>query len=348
MLQQHIYHFVVDLVPSWRKTRQKVLALGAQGLIQHRRLTLCAIARGMESHTRIIHRVKRLWRFIDNPAAKPEEIVTALVQRLFSSRHDRWVPVIFDESGLEDRATLLGVGTTFHGRALPLALYAFRPEAIKKSLWVLREGLLSMLLAALPTADRRRLLLIADRGYAASRFFRRLLAARVAFVIRVPRKVLLYMAHQTHRLELLAADLNPGDCLFLTDVQYGPAKATINLLLWWEADQKEPWLLATTLSTAEEARRYYKQRMRIEQLFKDLKTTFGLERCRCQTLDRISRMALFALVALWVLAHRVHYPQAWVRYITARGALSFISLALEWLDAPPSIRRLVRQEVQSG
>lgn len=348
MSQQQLLHFVTDLVPSWRKTRQKVLALGAQGLIQRRRLTLCAIARGMESPSRIIHRVKRLWRFIDNPAAKPEEVVSALVQRLFSSRHDRWVPVIFDESGLEDRATLLGVGTTFRGRALPLALYAFRPETLKKSLWVLREGLLSMLLAALPTADRRRLLLIADRGYAASRFFRCLLAARVSFVIRVPRKVLLYMAHETHRLELLAADLNPGDCLFLTDILYGPAKAKLNLLLWWEVDQKEPWLLATTLSTAEETRRQYKLRMRIEQLFKDLKTTFGLERCRCQTLDRVSRMGLFALVALWVLAHRVRYPEAWVRYITARGALSFVSLALEWLDAPPHIRQLIRAEARSG
>lgn len=44
----------------------------------------------------------------------------------------------------------------------------------------------------------------------------------------------------------------------------------------------------------------------------------------------------------------VRFPEQWVRYVTARGALSFLSLALEWLDAPPHIRRAIRQEAKSG
>ena len=40
------------------------------------------------------------------------------------------------------------------------------------------------------------------------------------------------------------------------------------------------------------------------------------------------------------------YP--WVRYIFARGALGFLSLALEWLDAPPHVSRAVRQEARTG
>ncbi len=156
------------------------------------------------------------------------------------------------------------------------------------------------------------------------------------------------MAHQQYRLEQLAADLNHGDCYFLTDVHYGPAHAKLNLLLWWEADQLEPWLIATTLATAAETKRYYRLRMGIEEMFKDLKQSFALESCQSRSTDRITRLGLFALVSFWALALRVRYPQQWVRYVTARGALSFLTLALEWLDAPPRTRTALRRLARSG
>lgn len=340
--------FVSSLVPTWRVTRQRVLALGALGLVRRRRLTLCGIARGLDSSTRVVHRVKRIWRFLSNRAVDPREVVSALARIAFGLRPEGWVPIILDETGLKDRAMLLGAGTWYRGRALPLALYAYQYEKIRKSLWAYREGVLSVIRESLSESQRSRLLLIADRGYASSAFFRRLLKARIAFCIRVPRKVLLSLAHQQLHLEHLAAELNHGDCYFLTDVLYGPAKAKLNLLLWWEAEQPEPWLIATTLASAEETKRYYRLRMGIEEMFKDLKHTFALESCQCRSTDRITRLALFALVSFWALALRVRYPHTWVRYITARGALSFLTLALEWLDAPPRIRTALRAEAESG
>jgi len=275
-------------------------------------------------------------------------VVGALVGEAFALRSSGWVPIIFDETGIKDRAMLLGAGTWYRGRALPLALYAYYCPKIKKSLWAYREGLLSVMWQALPEEARERFLLIADRGYAASAFFGRLLKARINFAIRVPRRVLLYMAHQQFNLEFLAGELNHGDCYFLKDVCYGPAKAKVNLLLWWEADQPEPWLIATTLSSAAHTKRYYRLRMGIEELFKDLKGSFALESTQSQSTDRITRLGLFALVSFWALALLVRLPKNWVRYITARGALSFLTLALEWLDAPPWLRRALRLEARTG
>jgi hypothetical protein len=348
MSQQRLFQFVTDLLPDWRKTRRRVLALGVQGLVARRRFTLTGIARGVDSRTRVIHRVKRLWRFINNPAVDPRPVVGALAGQTFARRREPWVPVVLDETGLKDRAMLLGAATCYRGRALPLALYAYHPKLLARSLWAIREGLLNVILQALPPPDRARLLLIADRGYAASHFFRRLLKSRVSFVIRVPRRVLLRMEHHRYRLEELAADLHPGDCCFLRDVYYGPARARLNLLLWWEADQKEPWLLATTLADRHQTRNHYRLRMRIEQLFKDLKHSFALEACQCQTLNRITRLALFALLAFWALALLVRHPATFVRFITVRGKLSFLSLALEWLAAPPHLRRPITKAGQSG
>jgi hypothetical protein len=348
MSQPELFRFITSLLPAWRKTRRVVLALGAQGLLRRRRVTLTAIARGVDSRTRILHRVKRLWRFTNNPAVDPGHLSAALCQQAFRLRPEGWVPMVFDETGLKDRAMLLGAAFPYLGRALPLALYAYHPQLLRRSLGALREGLLVLLLKALTPQQRARLLLLGDRGYAASHFFRRLLKARIAFCIRVPRRVLLHMAHHTYRLEQLAADLNPGDHIFLQDVSYGPAKAKLNLVLWWDADQREPWLLATTLPSAPEAVRYYRLRMRVEQLFKDFKHTFALEACQLQTLNRLTRTSLFLLVALWALALLVRYPPNWLDYITARGKLSFLSLALEWLEAPPSVRHRLRQEARSG
>ena len=166
MSQQRVLQFVDKLLPDWRKTRRRVLALGVEGLLKRRRLTLTGIARGLEIHTRVIHRVKRIWRFVSNGAVDPRTVVGALARQTFRVRTEGWVPVILDETGLKDRAMLLGAGTWYRGRALPLALYAFLYPRIKKSLWAYREGLLSVIWQALPERDRSRLLLIAaDRRH---------------------------------------------------------------------------------------------------------------------------------------------------------------------------------------
>ena len=149
MSQQEVFRFVSTLLPSWRKTRRRVLSLGAQGLLVKRRLTLTSLARGMESPCRVIHRVKRLWRFTNNSAVDPRDATQALTQQAFRTCAGRRVPVIMDETGVKDRAMLLGAAVSYRGRALPLGLFAYSPQLIRKSLWALRLGLLAVILQAL-------------------------------------------------------------------------------------------------------------------------------------------------------------------------------------------------------
>jgi hypothetical protein len=88
--------------------------------------------------------------------------------------------------------------------------------------------------------------------------------------------------------------------------------------------------------------------MGIEEMFKDLRQSVALESCQCQSKDRITRVGLSALVSFWALALLVRYPPHRARYTTGRGALSFLTLALEWLDTPPHVRRAIRQEARCG
>lgn len=160
--------------------------------------------------------------------------------------------------------------------------------------------------------------------------------------------MLIHTGCQDHNLELLAADLNRGQHRFLSRISYGPLRARLNFVLWWDHGQPEPWLAATTLDDPYQAYRYYRLRMGIEGMFKDLKGRFALEACCVTTGDRATRICMFLTLAWWVLALLVRYPQAWRDWIVFRGALSFVSLALEWLEAPPSIGHLLRAEAQSG
>ena len=348
MSQQQVFRFVTKLVPSWRKTRRTLLALGVRALLSRRRLTLTDLARALDSTVCIRYRVKRLWRFLSNAAVDPRQVTSALAVEACRRHATGWLPLIMDETGIGDRFMVLGAAIAHAGRALPLALYAYSPPKLKKSLWALREGLLSVVLESLPVSDRRRVLLIADRGYAASHFFQRLLNSGIGFVIRVPRKVLIHMGRQDHHLEFLAADLQPGEHRFLSGISYGPLRARLNLVLWWDHGQPEPWLLATTLDDPHQAYRSYRLRMGIEEMFKDLKGRFALEACAEQTRDRTTRICMFLTLALWVLAVLVRYPHTWLQWITSRGPLSFVTNALEWLAASPHIRRMLRAEAKSG
>ena len=88
--------------------------------------------------------------------------------------------------------------------------------------------------------------------------------------------------------------------------------------------------------------------MGIEEMFKDLKGRFFLEACQCRSTDRITRLCLFPILAFWFLALLVRFPQSWPRFITARGKLSFLSLALEWLEAPAHLRNASFRHTQTG
>jgi len=71
---------------------------------------------------------------------------------------------------------------------LPVACLAFSPSLIRRSLWALREGLIWRLFQGLGE-EGKRMVVVADRAFAASPFFRWLKAAKVQFLVRVPVKV---------------------------------------------------------------------------------------------------------------------------------------------------------------
>jgi hypothetical protein len=246
MSQQQFQNFVTAVVPSWRKSQLTVLALCVRAMVLRRRCTLSALARGLPPTCRVIYRLKRLARFMDNRRLDLIGGWKALAQRAAQVQPEGWLPMLLDETGLRDRATLLSAAVPYQGRALPVACLAFSPSLIKRSLWALREGLIWCLYQALGE-ERHRMVVVADRGFAASHFFRWLRRARVHFVVRVPAKV--YVQWHGFKALLSQLELKPGCRHWLPELQYGPKKAPLNILVYGGAGPHSPgcWLLSSTM-----------------------------------------------------------------------------------------------------
>lgn len=330
MSQQRFLNFVAQLVPSWRASQRTVLALCVAAMVVRRCCTLSELARGLPPTTRIIYRLKRLARFVDNGRLDLLAGWQVLAQRASTLKSQGWLPVLLDETGIRDWATLLSAAVPFQGRALPVACIAFSASQIKRSLWTLREGLIKCLYDALGE-HASRMVVVADRGFAASHFFRRLRRAKVHFVVRVPAKV--YVQWAGLRALLSQLDLRPGCRHWLPDLRYGPKQARLNVLIVWQRNSRQPWLLASSLDDPQQIYELYRLRMRIEAFFKDGKQHFELERCQLQTGARISTLAFTLCLALWWLALEAPLPPNWESQVRTRGKLSWLTLAIKWIES---------------
>jgi len=116
----------------------------------------------------------------------------------------------------------------------------------------------------------------------------------------------------------------------------------------FEAQQRDPWLIATNLSPEDYSPKkivqLYGKRMQIEEGFRDLKSDkfgFGFTISRSQNVNRLNILLVIAALATWCLWLVGLYAQqqGWHRHfqantITHRRVLSIPFLALQVLQRP--------------
>lgn len=330
MSQQQLQRFLDSFGFPLRKTQARNLSLAVWALLQRRRCSITELARALPGG-RLCHRIKRIWRFLDNHRVNPLIISQQLADRIGNWRPQGRLPIFVDDTALRRSCWVLTFALEFRRRALPVLSLAFNPPRVHRSLWKLRLNATAWVCKALGQ-HARRAVLIGDRAFASTQFFRDLQAMGIEFVIRVPAKVMIRW--RSFQQLLLQLDVQPGaPNVWLERVRYGPKQgAWVNILAAWKSGHREPWLLVTTLSDPAVAYRLYAQRMRVEQLFRDMKSHFALRKSRLTTTDRMSRLLMVLTLALWwlaMLARRI--PQEFEAFVRGRGPMSFVTLALEWL-----------------
>lgn len=365
-VQAAINRVLGDLAP----TQATNLALLVSAILRYRTCCLSQLARAYPTPARrrvarpkhdLLHRLKRLWRFLNNERVDARSVQLALLPytlaRLGPARRlglaIDWT--YFDSrlpTGQRVRYQVLRIAVPLRGRALPLLQLAYDRDDLPadKSQNQLEEDALAAVLAALPAGMRP--LVLADAGFARATFLAFLQARGVDYVVRIDRGTVLTAADGA-RTKLGTEGLRRGEVRWLPRVRYGlyhdkPRGLWLNVALCWRvapghrrdprrADPEEPWYLATSLAQAGRALAWYWRRGWIEQSFKDTKSRFGLDRVQLACPERLNRLLMALTIALsWLallgLPRLGLLPPDWDRHVAQWRPASILVLALSYLD----------------
>jgi hypothetical protein len=344
------------------------LALLVSALLGQRTLCLSQLARAYPTPIKrrvphpkhdLLHRLKRLWRFVDNGRIDPLTVQRALIPyTLAQLGRVRWLGLAIDWTmfdtilphGQRRRYQVLRIAVPVAGRALPLLQLAYDRDHLPpdRSQNQLEEAALQAVLETLPAGVRP--VVLADRGFARATFFAFLQQRGADYVVRIDRSTVLTAADGT-RTKLGHDGLRPGQLRWLAPVRYGlyhgrPRALWLNVALCWRVGKrrtsqrtapKEPWYLATSLPDAGRTVAWYWRRGWIEQSFRDAKQRFGLSRVQVGCPDRLSRLVMALTLALsWLtvlgLPRRGLLPPQWDAHVSQRGRVSVLTRALTYLD----------------
>ncbi len=275
-------------------------------------LTLAAIARAVRLPTTFKDRYKRVNRFLDNHLFDPHGVTEGLFAAVVGVTATLMLPVILDQSAI-NASQLLLAGIPQAGRVLPLALWVFtyadirnRPKREKSQNYIERLFILR-LLTAVPHGVH--LCFILDRGYARVSLVRELLLlADVNFVLRTKRNVIVERLKRGRWKQCKVGDLTArhGRPCRLERIRYhGKTPIELDLIIYFEQGHKEPWYLLVPPGSSQRLPTdqvvcLYRQRMHIEQGFRDFKTHLGVRGLQLQV--RIS-LRVQRLLQAFMLAY---------------------------------------------
>lgn len=326
----------------------RILSAGRSGAGQ---LSLAALARLLPTAGTAHARQKRLHRFLDNPRLDPRGVSDGLAKLIVGQRGEGLWPILFDQTKAGSTQALVA-GVPFEGRALPLSVYTFDypwQETVAKSQNELEEVFLCDVESALPTGVRA--VWIGDRGYARAALLRRAAQRRWLYVLR--GRVGTCIEWKGKRLKLGQLRCRQDRALRYRGVLYqAQEKVPVDVITFHGTGFEEPWYLLVPAGCEKELPtatvvKLYRQRMQVEQSFRDFKTHLGLRGLQLKTrvAPRIGRLLLaFTLayaLALALGANEVaqqaraslEIPRRASRHGTQR-CLSVLSMAMLLLAHP--------------
>jgi hypothetical protein len=223
-----------------------------------------------------------------------------------------WVIVLVDQTtvnGIE----VVNAAVPFQGRAVPVAWVDFEypwKKVFPASQNTIERYLLTWLGLAVPQGTR--LILVFDRGYARVELIKDLNLGQQPFIIRARRKVIVQtkVHGRQRRLSLGRLPYRQGRPTRYRHILYHSQKAEpVDVIVYGQKGFQEPWFLIVPPDSqswlpSDEVVRLYRQRMQVEQCFRDWKSHLGLRGLHLQVnrSERLLRVLMgFTLAYLIVL-----------------------------------------------
>lgn len=354
MSTNQIYHTwlkrIEQLRPKERITRLCNFAWMVTGILQSRSVHLRGIAEKIPGVATTNSTIRRLSRFLNNPALRVRRWYEPVARRLVEDvvHHGLEIRLIVDGTKIGFGHQLLMIAIAYRRRAIPLA-WTWVKKARGHSSAYKQLALLAYVHGLIP--EGAPVLVVGDNEFGAIPVLRQLDQWGWHYVLRQKASHLIKLNGQTVWQRFGDLIERPGQRVWLESAWLTEQHAyPVNLLAYWKRGEKEPWLLATNLSTSRATLLAYKRRVWIDEMFGDFKKHgFDLESSHLRHFLRLSRLTLMvAFLYLWLVAFGSQVIKRGQRRLVDRADrrdLSIFRIGLSmverrWANAQPLSIRL--------
>jgi len=283
-----------------------------------------------------------LGRWLAAPQWAPETLYAGLareVRRVIGRQ--RQVPLLIDFTYLSHRWAVLQVSVGWQRRALPIYRAVFRRRSPEIDQTTAVQAACAWLRGHLP-GPAGRYIVVMDRGFPGHRLLNWLAVHSWRYVVRVSGKWRMQHPGYTGVLrEAVPAGVPVGPVPRLyRGARWGRQGkgqdewSEAHVVLYHGLGYQAPWYLLTNLGRAARVVAVYRQRMQIEQEFRDLKGPWGLNHLATwRDRERVARLLAWTAVYEWWLAQlwETHHLETWSAWFRVSGPLSWIRITREWL-----------------
>ena len=325
------------LRPRQRKTQAQNFVWLLVGMFHSHSVHLSRIATKVIGEAKNESTVRRLSRFLANPAVDVRRWYKPIAQEWLKAQWE-WVGeirLIVDATKIGFSHQLLMVSLAYHRRAVPIAwtwVKYVRGHTTDQQQIRLLKYVRSLIPLGAPV------FLVGDSEFGSIFVLRQLDLWHWFYVLRQKGNTGLWLNERTDWQKLESFVQKPGQQAwlpkaYLTRQEIYPVSA----LIYWQIGEKEPWCLATNLPDASLTVRYYRRRMWTEEMFGDFKKHgFDLESTMLRHAARLSRLTLaVAFLYDWLLSVGSQTIRAGLRHLVDRKDcrdLSLFQIGLRFID----------------
>jgi hypothetical protein len=328
---------IQQLRPGQRITQVRNLVWLIIGIYQSRSVCLSRIAGKIPGPAKLLSITRRLSRLLDNPAIRVREWYEPIAREWLGKqfRHLGEIRLIVDGTKIGFGHQLLIVCLAYRKRAIPIA-WTWVKQVKGHSTAVKQLALLAYVRKLIPRGAA--VFLVGDSEFSSVAVLRQLDKWHWFYVLRQKTYAGVWFNEKSDWQPFDSYLHKPGQSFwlrrgYLTASEIYP----VNLLVHWEAGEKEPWCLATNLPDLSMALQFYRRRMWIEEMFGDLKKHgFDLERTMLRHFERLSRLTLaVVLLYVWLISIGTRTVRDGLRDLvdrTDRRDLSIFQIGLRFIE----------------
>ena len=330
-------HQIRELHPTKRITQIRNFSWLMLGIYQSRSVYLSRIATKIPGQAKLPSVVRRLARFLDNPAIRVRQWYEPVARQWLSAQLMKIgeIRLIVDGTKVGFAHQLLMVSLAYRRRSIPIS-WTWVKHVRGHSTGKKQLALLSYIRRLIP--EDAKVVLVGDTEFGSVKVLKQLDNWGWFYVLRQKTDTCVRLKGQSDWKPFGSFIKQAGQSCWLEEACFTRSKKyTVNLLVYWKIGEKEPWCLATNLPNKQSALRFYKRRVWIEEMFGDMKRHgFDLEASMLRSFLRLSRLTLaVAFLYLWLVSTGTRIIHAGKRHLVdvkSRRDLSIFQIGLRTIE----------------